>query len=220
MGVSFPQGIARALTALDGKISNRQQITYERKQACFKQVIRGDECRNPYTRDGKSTEVAAVVLSKMNVPKAAALLGAIPGPRAREIIYAILQTSDVLPSAVDSIGLSLAAELSVVPLMAFDEGPVEQVGAIFNSPTTLTREDKLEGLQESDETFATAVRKAISTFANIPTRVVGRDITRILRDADPDDLIRTIAVAKVAGVQASADYILGKTCQVGWLPNC
>ena len=52
----------------------------------------------------KSTEVAAVVLSKMNVPKAAALLGAIPGPRAREIIYAILQTSDVLPSAVDSIG--------------------------------------------------------------------------------------------------------------------
>ncbi|MDB0052700.1 hypothetical protein N9F04_03080 [Ascidiaceihabitans sp.] len=46
-----------------------------------------------------------------------------------------------MPIAVDSIGLSLAAQLSVVPLMAFYEGPVEQVGAILNSPTTLTRDD-------------------------------------------------------------------------------
>ena len=92
--------------------------------------------------------------------------------------------------------------------MAFDEGPVERVGAILNSSTTLTRDDMLEGLQESDETFATAVRKAIFTFANIPARVVGRDIPCILRDVDPDDLIRAIAGAEAAGMQASADYIL------------
>jgi flagellar motor switch protein FliG len=158
--------------------------------------------------ENKSTEVAAVVLSKLNVPKAAALLGAMPGPRAREITYAVWQISGGLPSAVDRIGLSLAAQLSVVPVMAFDEGPVEQVAAILNSSTTLTRDDMLEGLQESNETVATAVRKAIFTFANIPTRVVGRDITRILRDVDPDDLIRAIAGAETARMQASADYIL------------
>ena len=92
--------------------------------------------------------------------------------------------------------------------MVFDEGPVERVGAILNSSTTLTRDDMLEGLQESDETFATPVRKAIFTFANIPARVVRRDIPRILRDVDPDDLICAIAGAEAAGMQASADYIL------------
>jgi len=70
----------------------------------------------------ESTEVAAVVLSKLNVPKAAALLGAIPGQRAREITYAVSQTSGVSPSAVDRIGLSLAAQQSVAPVMAFDGG--------------------------------------------------------------------------------------------------
>ena len=158
--------------------------------------------------ENESTEVAAVVLSKLNVPKAAELLGAIPGLRAREITYAVSQTSGVSPSAVDHIGLSLATQLSIVQVMAFDEGPVERVGAILNSSTTLTRDDMLEGLQETDETFATAVRKAIFTFANIPARVVARDVPRILRDVDPDELVLTISGAKVAGMQASADYIL------------
>lgn len=68
--------------------------------------------------ENESTEVAAV-LSKLNVPKAAELLGAIPGPRAREITYAVSQTSGESPSVVDCIGLSLATQLSMVQVMAF-----------------------------------------------------------------------------------------------------
>ena len=89
--------------------------------------------------------------------------------------------------------------------MAFDEGPVERVGAILNSSTTLTRDEMLEGLQETDKTFATTVRNAIFTFANFPTRVVARDVPNILRDVDPDELVLEISGAKVAGMQASAD---------------
>jgi flagellar motor switch protein FliG len=62
----------------------------------------------------------------------------------------------------------------MVQVMAFDEGPVERVGAILNSSTSLTRDDMLERLQENDKKFATAVRKAIFTFANIFARVVSR----------------------------------------------
>ncbi|MDA9352061.1 flagellar motor switch protein FliG [Ascidiaceihabitans sp.] len=214
IGLSFPHGIVGAITALDGKIS-KQTADRLRKEAGVLQT--GDPWKSIQEMDvetlrpvmeNESTEVAAVVLSKLNVPKAAELLGAIPGPRAREITYAVSQTSGVSPSAVDRIGLSLATQLSMVRVMAFDEGPVERVGAILNSSTTLTRDDMLEGLQETDETFATAVRKAIFTFANIPAGVVARDVPRILRDVDPDDLVLAISGAKVAGMQASADYIL------------
>ena len=55
--------------------------------------------------ENESTGVAAVVLSKLKAVKAVELLGAIPGPRARKITYAVSQTSGVSPSAVDRIGL-------------------------------------------------------------------------------------------------------------------
>jgi len=96
----------------------------------------------------------------------------------------------------------------MVQVMAFDEGPVGRVGAILNSSTTLTRDDMLEGLQETDKTFATTVRNAIFTFADFLTRVVARDVPNILRDVDPDELVLAISGAKVAGMQANADYIL------------
>ena len=87
IGVSFPHGIVGALTALDGKIS-KQTADRLRKEAGVLQT--GDPWKSIQEMDvetlipvmeNESTEVAAVVLSKLNVPKAAALLGAIPGPR-------------------------------------------------------------------------------------------------------------------------------------------
>lgn len=215
IGLRFPDGIAGALNALDGKISS-QTADRLRKEAGVRQS--GDPWKSIQAMDAsdlvsimeqESIEVAAVLLSKLDVPKAAELLGTIPGPRARQITYAVSQTSAVTPDAVDRIGLSLAAQLIVQPVNAFDSGPVERVGAILNSTTSVTRDDMLEGLQQTDESFATAVRKAIFTFANIPARIAERDIPRILRDVDQADLVTALAGAERAGNQEAADYILG-----------
>ena len=214
IGLSFSGGIAGALTAMDGKIS-RQTADRLRKEAGVRQTGDPWTCiREMATQtltpimENESIEVAAVLLSKLDVPKAAALLDAIPGPRARQITYAVSQTSGVTPDAIDRIGLSLATQLSIQPLKAFDEGPVERVGAILNSSTSLTRDDMLEGLTETDEGFTTAVRKAIFTFANIPARIAARDIPRVLRYIDQADLMTALAGAENAGMQTSADYIL------------
>lgn len=214
IGLSFSGGIVGALTAMDGKLS-RQTADRLRKESGVRQTgdpwarIRamGTDALAPILEQ-ESIEVAAVLLSKLDVPKAAEMLGAIPGPRARQITYAVSQTSSVTPDAVDRIGLSLATQLSIQPLRAFDEGPVERVGAILNSSTSFTRDDMLEGLTETDAGFATAVRKAIFTFANIPARISPRDIPGILRDLDQADLVIALAGADAAGMQVSADYIL------------
>ena len=65
--------------------------------------------------DAETTEIAAVVLSKLDATKAAALLGTMPGPRARKISFAISQTAGVTPQAVDRIGHSLMAQLNNIP---------------------------------------------------------------------------------------------------------
>lgn len=214
IGLSFRGGIAGALDALEGKIS-KQTADRLRKEAGVR--LYGD----PWARlrdldpdkllpvlQRESTEVAAVLLSKLNVKRAAELLGKLPGPDARRITYAVSLTSAVTPDAVDRIGLSLAAQLDAEPVGAFDNGPVERVGAILNSTTSVTRDDVLVGLDETDASFAEMVRRAIFTFANIPNRIAARDIPRVVRALDQEALVTALAGAEAAGMQASAEFIL------------
>ena len=188
VGLTFPNGLAGALTAMDGKIS-RHTASRLRKEAGVRQF------GNPWDRlkqlapedlaslaEAESTEVAAVLLSKLDTAKAAQMLAALPGPVARRITYAVSQTEAVTPDAVDRIGLSLAAQLHEVPPTAFENGPVERVGAILNYSQAATRDDVLTGLEETDLDFARLVRKAIFTFANIPDRLNPRDVPAITRD--------------------------------------
>ena len=214
IGLSFPGGIAGALTALDGTIS-RQTAERLRKEAGVRQA--GDPWKRlsemgPDTLlpllQTESTEVAAVMLSKLPVSLSAELLGRLPGPEARRITYAVSLTSAVTPDAVDRIGISLAMQLASTPSTAFDQGPVERVGAILNSSTTLTRDDVLTGLDETDRGFATAVRKAIFTFANIATRIAARDIPKVMREVDQARLMLALAGAPAAGYEKSKDFIL------------
>ncbi|WP_298838592.1 FliG C-terminal domain-containing protein [uncultured Roseobacter sp.] len=214
VGLSFSGGIAGALNALDGKIS-KQTAARLRKEAGVREYgdpwerLRqlGPEKLLPVLQN-ESTEVAAVMLSKIDVKRAAELLGKLPGPEARRITYAVSLTSAVTPDAVDRIGLSLATQLDAEPIKAFDSGPVERVGAILNSTTSTTRDDVLEGLDETDAGFAEQVRRAIFTFGNIPQRIAARDIPRVVRGIDQDVLITALAGAEAAGFQKSADFIL------------
>ncbi|MGB7244937.1 MAG: FliG C-terminal domain-containing protein [Sulfitobacter sp.] len=214
IGLSFPGGIVGALDALDGKIS-RHTAARLRKEAGVKQT--GD----PWKRlaglsadklltvlQTESTEVAAVLLSKLDVALAAELLGKLPGPDARRITYAVSLTNVVTPDAVDHIGLSLATQFDAEPVLAFDTTPVDRVGAILNSSTSITRDDVLEGLDQSDAGFADLVRRAIFTFANIPDRIAARDIPRVLREVDQPILVNALAGAEAAGLQNVADFIL------------
>ncbi|WP_299614093.1 FliG C-terminal domain-containing protein [uncultured Tateyamaria sp.] len=214
IGLSLPGSMAGALDVLDGKIS-AQTAARLRKEAGVKrggdpwQRIRdmGPGTLLPVLEE-ESVEIAAVMLSKLDVSKAAELLGRLPGPRARSITYAVSQTGAVTPEAVERIGLSLASQMEAQPIAAFDNGPVERVGAILNSSTSTTRDEMLAGLEEEDEGFATAVRKAIFTFANIPTRVAPRDVPRILRMVEQEDLVVAFSGAPAMGLESSVEFIL------------
>lgn len=161
VGLSFPGDIAGALEVLDGKISAHTAARL-RKEAGVRQA------GNPWERikgldpeklapvvEQESPEIAAVILSKLDVNVAAKLLGLLPGPLARQITYAVNQTKSVTPEAVDRIGISLAAQFDAEPITAFDEGPVQRVGAILNNSTSATREDMLEGLDQADKLLRT-----------------------------------------------------------------
>ena len=214
MGLTFPRGVAGALSALDGRISP-QTAARLRKEAGVRQ--QGDPWEQVKQADldalipiveRESTEVAAVLLSKLDVARAADLLCKLPGELARRITYAVSQTGAVSPEAVDRIGLALAADLHDIPETAFAQGAVERVGAILNFSPAATRDDVLTGLDEADQEFANLVRRAIFTFVHIPDRVKPTDIPRISREVDQAVLVTALAGAASGDLAPVAEFIL------------
>ncbi len=214
LGLTFPRGVAGALSALDGRISP-QTAARLRKEAGVRQ--QGDPWEQVKQADldalipiveRESTEVAAVLLSKLDVARAADLLCKLPGELARRITYAVSQTGAVSPEAVDRIGLALAADLHDIPETAFAQGAVERVGAILNFSPAATRDDVLTGLDEADQEFANLVRRAIFTFVHIPDRVKPTDIPRISREVDQAVLVTALAGAASGDLAPVAEFIL------------
>jgi len=214
MGLTFPRGVAGALSALDGRISP-QTAARLRKEAGVRQfgdpwelVRRAEMEALADLVEGESAEIAAVILSKLDVARAAELLGRLPGAVARRITYAISQTGSVSPAAVDRIGLALAAQLQDVPESAFAEGAVERVGAILNYSAAVIRDELLEGLDETDQDFAALVRRAIFTFVHLPERVKPADVPRLLREVDQPVLVTALAGAQEGELAPVAEFLL------------
>jgi flagellar motor switch protein FliG len=214
IGLTFPGGIAGALSALDGRLS---PTTAARLRKEYGMRAAGD----PWARLrslpaaelaamalAESTEVAAVMLSKLETDKAAELLGHLPGPDARRIAFAVSQTETVSPQTVDTIGRALAGLLDRRPERAFDAGPGQRVGEILNQSTAATRDDLLTALDETDAEFASSVRRALFTFGHIPDRIAPRDVARIVRAADPADMVTALAAATGAEDAAAAGFLL------------
>ena len=214
VSLSFPDGLAGALKALDGKISP-QAAARLRKQAGMRhsgdpwQRLRALELDEilPFV-ETESIEVAAVMLSKLDVAKAAAVLGRLPGEKARRVTYAISQTGAVTPIAVERIGLSLAAQLDARPERAFLEDPEERISAILNASPAMTRDEVLTGLDEDDRDFAQKVRKSIFTYTHIPERLEPRDVPKLTRAVDQDILVLAMAYVPDPESTASRDFIL------------
>lgn len=214
MGLTFPRGVAGALTALDGRISP-QTAARLRKEAGVRQFgepwaqVRAAEAEQllPILQS-ESAEVAAVLLSKLDVARAAELLGRLPGGTARAIAFEMSRTGTVTPEAVDRIGLALAAQLHDRPETAFSDGPAERIGAILNVSPSATRDDVLTGLAESDSDLAEQVRRAIFTFVHIPDRVNPVDIPRVTRAVDQGVLMTALSYAEANGIEASAAFVL------------
>lgn len=214
IGLSFPNGISGALNVLEGRISPLTEARL-RKEAGVRMVgqpwLRIKKLAIPELVkmiETESNEVAAVLVSKLDVDVAAQLLASLPGDKARRITYAMSMTESITPEAVDSIGLTLACQLDDKPPRAFSQAPVDRLGAILNNSTTASRDDLLSSLDQTDAEFAGQVRKTIFTYAHISTRIKNLDIPRLVREVDEATLITAMAFGTEGEYGESTEFIL------------
>lgn len=219
VGLSFPGGLERALDLLESHISPSAATRIRSQRASnanadpWERIAALGTDRLLAVLNEESTEIGAVLLSKLAVAQAAELLGKLPGDRARRLAYGVGKTGHVQPETVRQIGQSLIGQLSAAPARAFAAEPEERVGAILNIAPALTRDEVLAGLGEEDADFADKVRRAIFTFADIATRIEGRDIPKVTRGIDQAQLITALAAATSEGDAASAEFILANLSQ-------
>lgn len=214
VGFANSGGIEAALNVLDGSLSH-QTSEKMRRDIGLRAVSDPWERLNALSTEaltplieGESDEVGAVILSKLKVSKSAEIIASLPGQQARRIAYAMSLTNNVTPDAVDRIGASLIRQIDAIPESAFSQDPAELIGSILNSSPTNTREDILDGLEQTDDAFASQVKRAIFTFANIPERVDARDVPKIFRGLDQDVVVSALVAAKATGLDNAATHLL------------
>ncbi|KAA9009511.1 flagellar motor switch protein FliG [Histidinibacterium aquaticum] len=221
IGLTAPSSMEEALTLLDGQISPRAAAAlreeHERMTGAdpWPRVLALPPEDLKPIMESESTEVSAVVLSKLPVAKAAELLGRLPGELARRITYAVSRTKDVSPGAVYRIGLALAETYGRPPSTAFTEKPGRRLGAILNSSGAQTRDEVLDSLRSEDPEFAEEVRKAIFTFHDLPRRLRKEDLAKVIRLVDGVDLTTALAAGLAEGGdgQIAADFVLDSISQ-------
>lgn len=218
VGLSFPGGIDSTLAILGDHLSQDTTNRLRRMAALSGKSdpwVRIAAAPVEQLRDlaiNEAVEVAAILVSKLPVPKAAELFGSLPSERARQIAYAISLTGGTEAQALRRIGLALVQALDSLPQPVLEGRPVERVGAILNFTSSPTRDSVLDGLEQEDATFADQVRKAIFTWSNIPQRIDPRDVVRITRAVEPATLLRAMAAAKGDDI-ATVDFILANISQ-------
>ncbi|MEZ5886481.1 MAG: FliG C-terminal domain-containing protein [Paracoccaceae bacterium] len=218
MGLSFPGGLDGALKVLDGHISDAAAGRLRRLAGGSSRLdpwekIRGVEVDRllPIVAE-ESTEMAAVILSKIAVPRAAEILGLLPGERARRIAFSMSKTADIAPETVKRIGHAILGQIEVVRTPAFEKSPADRVGAILNVSPAATRDDVLRALEAEDRLLAAEVRKTIFTFAHIPARILARDVPKIIKAVEQEVLIRALAGARGEAADA-AEFLLSNMSQ-------
>ena len=214
VGLTMGGGLEGALGLLDGKISKETSLKLK-KEAGVKQFANAWERLKAASEEdllpivlSESIEVSAVLLSKLEVLTAAAILGKLAGEQARKISYSISTTKNVTTEAADRIGQSLVAQLDNKPDLAFNKDPADRVGTILTETTQDVRIEVLAGLERTDPEFAERVRDAIFTFEDIPKRIAAKDVIHFVRKVELDALSTALTHAQSLGHFDVIEFIL------------
>lgn len=213
VGLTFPGNIDGTLDLLDGHLSADISDRLRRLAALngtgdpWERIANFTPHLLAELARSESVEIAAVMFSKLPVPRAAEVFGMLDSGLSRQIAYVMSLTRSIEAEALARIGRALIQAADAVPRPAITSKAEEKVGAILNVATSEMRDDVLAGLDDDDAEFASGVRKAIFTWENIPARIDARDIPRIIREVDGPVMISAIAGAKGKN-QPTVEFLL------------
>ena len=197
-GLRFPKDLRGALRALNGSLSPNVV-----SDLASELTGGADEIANSSwdafgamevehlvkTLEHESPEVIAIAVSKLKPVRAAAVMKEFDDELAVDVAIAMSATQSVATETVSRIGLSFGRAMEVSDPKAFVGDPAERVGAILNAALSSDRARVLDGLVARVPEFAARVRGAVFSWENIPERLDARDIPRVLKEVENEQVL-------------------------------
>ncbi|MEP5761046.1 MAG: FliG C-terminal domain-containing protein [Litoreibacter sp.] len=211
--VRFPGSMASTLTMIESQLSPEVADDLRHAAGIATQSDPWEDVLNiplpllTATLLQEGLQVAAIVLSKLPPELASEVIASMPKDTAEEMTYAVQNTADVRPEIVTHIGRTLRTLGKPKGPVAFSAPPVERVAEILNASNSAQRDAIIEALQVMDIDFATEVRKAIFTFADISLRIKPTDVPTFVRDVPNDDMVTALAAAQET-MKDTVEFIL------------
>jgi len=215
MGLVFERDIDGSLKAMEDKITpetlsqikDRQSGSAE--ESAWRYISKTDAEVLAARIAAENPRVGAVILSKLSPAKSAEIVGQIDQSAAKAILAAITKTTLIKPAIVNRIGIALSDSLQDKGGEgAFGESPAERIGAILNVSQSDFRDDILDTFDEDDPESAGQIRRLMFTFEDIPSRITGRDISKILRGVDDETLVMALSGA-ASTAPSVKEFIMG-----------
>ncbi|MCF6272519.1 MAG: hypothetical protein L3J37_04900 [Rhodobacteraceae bacterium] len=201
MGLVFERDVDGSLKAMEGQINpdtfsqvkDRQSGSEE--ENAWRYLSGLDAGLLAARISEESPRVAAVILSRLAPALSAEIVGQVDQDSAKTILAAITMITDTRPETVNRIGISLAKSLQLDSNGGEVDSAAETIGAILNVSQSDFRDNMLEKFAADDPLAATEIRRLMFTFEDIPTRITGRDVSKILRGVDDETLVKAISGA-------------------------
>ncbi len=202
MGLVFERDIDGSLKAMEDQITAETLSKVKARQSgsaeanAWDYISKTDPEVLALRIAAENPRVGAVILSKLSPSKSAEIVGQIATETAEGILAAIAKTTDVMPEIVSRIGIALADSLRDKGGMgAFEDSAAARIGAILNMSAGPVRDEILGGIEKKDPESASQIRRLMFTFEDIPSRITGRDISKILRGVDDETLVTALSGA-------------------------
>ncbi len=214
MGLVFERDIDGSLKAMEDQITAETLNKVKARQSgsaeanAWDYISKTDPEVLALRIAAENPRVGAVILSKLTPSKSAEIVSQIATDAAEGILAAISKTTDVMPNIVSRIGIALADSLrDKGSAGAFEDSAAARIGAILNMSAGQFRDEILGGIEKKDPESASQIRRLMFTFEDIPSRITGRDISKILRGVDDETLVAALSGA-ASTAPAVKEFIL------------
>lgn len=202
MGLVFERDIDGSLKAMEDQITPETLSKVKAHQSgsaeatAWGYISKTDSEVLALRIEKENPRIGAVILSKLSPTKSAEIVGQISPEAAEDILGGISKTTAVKPEIVSRIGIALAESLQDKgDSGAFEESAAERIGAILNMSPSQFRDEILGSFEKKDPEAAGQIRRLMFTFEDIPSRITGRDISKILRGVEDETLVMALSGA-------------------------
>ena len=154
-------------------------------------------------------QTVAIVLSKVRADKAARILEEMERNFAQSAVLRLSRVPNLEPHVIKKVEEVIEAEfLSAISRQSGSVKPSELIGDLMNNVSGAARDEFLENLGEVNQELQLEVLRVMFTFADIATRVEARDVAKIVKAVEEDQLMIALKYAQETGNQ-SFDFIMG-----------